>query len=592
MRILLLVSALALLATAQWALDPSTGYRGWTLTTDATLPVSLSATVQLLPTPYWQEWVVGNWTAGFAIGRGCTIQAGSLRYGIYVSRNAYVETPPVLLGQNFTVVAAFKPRYSVSSWGWVILWRAVDLGYRMLGTYDTSSATIFRLYDAHGNQINLFPTVGAGFLTLVYVGEYLVSTNTYYMRVYSGGRLVAERAFHGQRSPVAPSVFRLGGEGDGTDQQLWNVVFAVYNRALSASEIAAWRPEAPVGGGLEMYYYAHPQFVRDVDGDGVLEWLDLSGNNRHAKLRGAVPQWFIEPVAVSVQQCGGVSLSAQWDGFTAMYTVNGTSRSVFEPGRVHFDGRTSYAVASINFYGWEGVTVEMYIHMPTAQRRSDWLYFLDDSALIYGYTWYPSSYVGAGFALGFGTRVGSPFGSRNNYECWWPYRTGRWIHATLTYDSSTRSLKFYVNGTLGCQYLIPSGEYTILDINPSTDHSVQYLFFGANSARNLQTQVAFSYVRIYSRALSQQEIQHNYRNPNSPAINGLEVWLSWDSFRGNVWLDKSGKGRHATVHGPVFSYPHWQWTAGVYLQHGYPTASPLIVTDFRLNNASWTSGVH
>jgi hypothetical protein len=143
------------------------------------------------------------------------------------------------------------------------------------------------------------------------------------------------------------------------------VAFAVYNRSLSASEITAWLPETPVGGDLVMYYYAHPQFVHDVDNDGVLEWLDLSGNNRHAKLRGgAAPQWFVEPVAVSAQQCGGVSLSASWDGFTAVYSVNGTQRSAFEPGRVHFDGRTGYAVVPISFYGWRGLTIEQYIYVP------------------------------------------------------------------------------------------------------------------------------------------------------------------------------------------------------------------------------------
>ncbi len=111
MQILLLISALALLVTAQWALDPTVGYRGWTVVTNATLPMSLSAAVQLLPTPYWQEWILGNWTAAFMIGRGCAVQGGPLRYGIYVGGSAYVETPPVQLGQNFTVVVTVRPRH-------------------------------------------------------------------------------------------------------------------------------------------------------------------------------------------------------------------------------------------------------------------------------------------------------------------------------------------------------------------------------------------------------------------------------------------------------------------------------------------------
>jgi hypothetical protein len=104
--------------------------------------------------------------------------------------------------------------------------------------------------------------------------------------------------------------------------------------------------------------------------------------------------------------------------------------------------------------------------------------------------------------------------------------------------------------------------------------------------------VAYSYVRVYSRALTEQEVRHNFQNPNSPVLDGLELWLSWDSFRGSVWLDKSGKGRHATVYGTVFAYPHWQWTVGAYLQHGYPAASPLVVADLRLNGVPWTSGAY
>ena len=69
MRATFLVTLLALAVAAQWALDPSIGYRGWTVDVAPSLPVSFSASVQLLPSPFWQEWVLGNWTAGFVAGR-------------------------------------------------------------------------------------------------------------------------------------------------------------------------------------------------------------------------------------------------------------------------------------------------------------------------------------------------------------------------------------------------------------------------------------------------------------------------------------------------------------------------------------------
>jgi hypothetical protein len=63
----------------------------------------------------------------------------------------------------------------------------------------------------------------------------------------------------------------------------------IYSRALSDSEIR-WNYqhfENPVRDGLVLWLQADPQHVRDIDGDGVLEWVDLSGNGNHGKIYGA-----------------------------------------------------------------------------------------------------------------------------------------------------------------------------------------------------------------------------------------------------------------------------------------------------------------
>jgi len=62
-----------------------------------------------------------------------------------------------------------------------------------------------------------------------------------------------------------------------------------YSRALSDSEIL-WNyqhPDDPVRNGLVLWLEADPQYVKDIDGDGILEWLDLSGNGNHGKVYGA-----------------------------------------------------------------------------------------------------------------------------------------------------------------------------------------------------------------------------------------------------------------------------------------------------------------
>jgi hypothetical protein len=62
-----------------------------------------------------------------------------------------------------------------------------------------------------------------------------------------------------------------------------------YTRVLDASDISrsCSYPDNPVRNGLIAWYKADPQYVRDIDGDGVLEWLDLSGYGNHGKIYGA-----------------------------------------------------------------------------------------------------------------------------------------------------------------------------------------------------------------------------------------------------------------------------------------------------------------
>ena len=67
-------------------------------------------------------------------------------------------------------------------------------------------------------------------------------------------------------------------------------VVRIYNRALSSYEIV-WNyrhPNDPVKDGLVLWLQAHPDNVKDIDNDGILEWIDLSGYNNHGKIYGAV----------------------------------------------------------------------------------------------------------------------------------------------------------------------------------------------------------------------------------------------------------------------------------------------------------------
>jgi hypothetical protein len=68
-----------------------------------------------------------------------------------------------------------------------------------------------------------------------------------------------------------------------------------YSRVLDASEIM-WNYqylENPVRSGLVLWLQADPQYIRDIDGDGILEWLDLSGYGNHGKVYGATLQQIV-----------------------------------------------------------------------------------------------------------------------------------------------------------------------------------------------------------------------------------------------------------------------------------------------------------
>ena len=75
----------------------------------------------------------------------------------------------------------------------------------------------------------------------------------------------------------------------GRESNVFIACALVYSRALSDSEVQ-WNyqyPDNPIRNGLVLWLHADPQYVKDIDNDGVLEWVDLSGYNNHGKIYGA-----------------------------------------------------------------------------------------------------------------------------------------------------------------------------------------------------------------------------------------------------------------------------------------------------------------
>jgi hypothetical protein len=74
-----------------------------------------------------------------------------------------------------------------------------------------------------------------------------------------------------------------------------------YSRALSATEISQLysKPDIPPANGLILWLKADPNYVKDIDNDGIPEWIDLSGYNNHGKIYGATLTKIVkDPISV------------------------------------------------------------------------------------------------------------------------------------------------------------------------------------------------------------------------------------------------------------------------------------------------------
>jgi hypothetical protein len=76
--------------------------------------------------------------------------------------------------------------------------------------------------------------------------------------------------------------------------------------ALSDAELKQnmSNPLNPVKTNLVLWMRAEPAYVKDIDGDGILEWLDLSGNGNNGKIYGARLVQFIKPASRVIQAQG------------------------------------------------------------------------------------------------------------------------------------------------------------------------------------------------------------------------------------------------------------------------------------------------
>jgi hypothetical protein len=223
---------------------------------------------------------------------------------------AYVKMPDNLINDlafegKFTVVAQFRALgdgvvvgYADalppdSPTGWVPLVYIASDSVKV-GMW-SGDCKIFPLSDAYDRRLQVVESV-----------DYNRSVNNLRIKVYTDSMLIFDEIFAGgapwnNRDYAAwsgKSIYNFIGNGYAAG--CWGLSnpapfkgyiygIYIYNRVLSYDEVVAlYRfPDNPPRQGLVLWYKADPQFVKDIDGDGVLEWVDRSGKGHHGKIYGA-----------------------------------------------------------------------------------------------------------------------------------------------------------------------------------------------------------------------------------------------------------------------------------------------------------------
>jgi len=211
------------------------------------------------------------------------------RYAMYFDGvDDYVLIPnnPVFSGLNTITVMVFFNW--LGSYGQVPVAKHRNVsGYREWMIYISSYTYrwVWHVFDdtagAFSEASSSLPAPRLVHLTGVFNNGYLVLYENASRVSSSTGNIVI-------RSTTEP--INIGRRGDARYYFQGYIYYVMlYSRTLSDSEIQ-WNyqyPDNPIRNGLVLWLQADPKYIKDIDGDGVLEWVDLSGNNNHGKIYGA-----------------------------------------------------------------------------------------------------------------------------------------------------------------------------------------------------------------------------------------------------------------------------------------------------------------
>jgi hypothetical protein len=190
----------------------------------------------------------------------------------------------------FTLVAMVKP-ISYPYTNNTVVGRSYRYPYRMLVTNAGALQLAVTFYDNTSaykslSSANAVPLNVWSLLATSYDGAT--------MRGYINGSLIGTAVYNKALLTGTNYNVYLGSVTGGNPLRGYIYCAMIYNRVLSDAEIAQLysKPDFPSTNGLVLWLKASPDYVKDIDGDGILEWIDLSGYGNHGKIYGATQMDF------------------------------------------------------------------------------------------------------------------------------------------------------------------------------------------------------------------------------------------------------------------------------------------------------------
>ena len=129
-----------------------------------------------------------------------------------------------------------------------------------------------------------------------------------------------------------------------------------------------------------------------------------------------------------------------------------------------------------------------------------------------------------------------------------------WTHIVVVFKADERQ-EIWVNGELVASRAPAfAGGF-------DTDRDIQLGAKGWWGTNNIYYKGLLDEVRVYNRALTQEEIQRLYERQSLSNITGLVMELLFDEGKGNIAYDTSGNLNHGTIHGATYTaYQIMLWT--------------------------------